>query len=99
MRPRSAAEIFRHGPLSKAACAARTALSTSAESASATWAITSPVAGLMVGNVLPDSLLTHRLLINSLVALTATGVSTLANADAMVMSPLEFRPNRLDLSS
>jgi hypothetical protein len=41
----------------------------------------------MVGNVLPDSLFTHRLSISSLVALTATGDSTLAIADAMVFSP------------
>ena len=47
--------------------AAFTALSTSAASASATWQISSPVAGLKVGNVFPDRLWTHRLLIRILV--------------------------------
>ena len=55
-RPRSDAGILRQGPCSNAARAALTALSTSAASASATWQISSPVEGLMVAKVLPDSL-------------------------------------------
>src|ERR1700722_3051633 len=74
-RPRSDALVFRHGPWSKAARAAATALSTSAASASATWQISSPVEGLMVAKVLPDSLGTHRLLIRSLVAVGVVCVS------------------------
>src|ERR1700722_8432506 len=71
-RPRSDALVFRHGPWSNAARAALTALSTSAASASATWQISSPVEGLMVAKVLPDSLATQRPLIRSLVAEGAT---------------------------
>ena len=63
--PRAEALILRQGPDSKAARAARTAVSTSAASASATWQISSPVEGLMVANVLPDWLGCQRLLINS----------------------------------
>src|SRR2546430_16073402 len=59
IRPRSRAFIFRHGPLSNALRAARTALSTSAFSPSATCAITSPVAGLIVSNVRPLVESTH----------------------------------------
>src|SRR5437763_202227 len=57
--PRSEAFIFDHGPPSNALRAALTARSTSALSPSATWQIGSPVQGLMVGNVLPDTLSTH----------------------------------------
>src|SRR5258708_36792834 len=60
------------GPCSNAARAAWTALSTSAASASATWQISSPVAGLTVPKVLPDSLEIQRLLIRSFVAETVT---------------------------
>jgi hypothetical protein len=52
-RPLSRASIFAQGPDSNALRAALTAKSISAASPSATWAITSSVAGLMVGNVLP----------------------------------------------
>src|ERR1051325_5025060 len=58
-RPRSDAVIFDHGPESNALRAALTARSMSALSPSATWQIGSPVQGLMVGNVLPDTLSTH----------------------------------------
>src|SRR5579859_5588730 len=71
-RPRCDAGIFFHAPFSNAARAAATALSTSAASASATWVMTSPVAGLMVGKVLPDAASTHLLLMRSLVALILT---------------------------
>src|SRR3974390_2586224 len=67
-----ALNFLRHGPWSNAARAAATALSTSAASASATCVITSPVVGLMVGNVFPDAASTHLLLISSFVALTFT---------------------------
>ena len=52
-------------------------------SASATWVMTSPVAGLMVGNVLPDVLLTHWPLMSSLVALILTLGSIAVVAVAM----------------
>src|SRR5438552_3642055 len=77
------------GPLSKAARAAETALSTSAASASATRVMTSPVAGLMVGKVLPEAESTHLLLISSLVAETFTVGSMTVVAVAMVHSSLE----------
>src|SRR5580704_10169220 len=77
-------EVFRHGPCSKAARAAFTAISTSAASASATWQISSPVVGLMVAKVLPDWLFTQRLLMRSLVADTAALFSEGEdNTDAM----------------
>src|SRR5262249_54452530 len=74
-RPRSEACIFLQDPRSNAARAAATALSTSAASASAILQISSPVDGLMVAKVLPDSLGTQRLLIRSLVAETLTWCS------------------------
>src|SRR5207248_3030035 len=58
-RPRSEALIFDQGPLSNALRAAFTARSTSALSPSATSQIFSPVAGLIVANVLPETLSTH----------------------------------------
>jgi hypothetical protein len=61
-------ERLAHGPCSKAMRAALTAFSTSAASASAIWQISSPVEGLIVAKVLPDSLRIQRLLINNLVA-------------------------------
>src|ERR1700719_1776649 len=66
--PRCDAVILRHGPFSNAARAAATALSTSAASASAIRASSSPVEGLMDGNVFPEALFTHCPLIRSLVA-------------------------------
>ena len=76
---------FRHGPCSNAARAALTAFSTSAASASAIWQISSPVEGLIVAKVLPDSLAIQRLLIRSLVAETAT---RLARWDGTSQRPL-----------
>src|SRR5207244_11611841 len=58
-RPRSEAFIFGQGPSSNALRAALTARSTSALSPSATWQMVSPVAGLIVGKVLPDTLSSH----------------------------------------
>src|SRR6266852_131566 len=85
--PRCDAEIFlRHGPFSNAARAAATALSTSGASASATCVITSPVAGLIVGNVLPELLSTHLPLIRSLFALTFTVGSITVVAVAIMTS-------------
>src|SRR5882762_9169613 len=82
--PRCEAESFlRHAPASKAARAVLTALSTSGASASATWVITSPVEGLMVGKVLPEVLLTHWPLMSSLVALILTVGSNAVVAVAM----------------
>src|SRR6516225_10664752 len=80
---------MRHqGPLLKAALAALTARSTSAACASATWQISSPVVGLVVGNVLPDSLSTHSLLIKSFVARTATHGSRMADTVAIGTSTI-----------
>ena len=78
--------FLRHAPVSNAARAAATAMSTSAASASATCVITSPVAGLIVGNVLPEALLTHLPLISSLFALIFTLGSITAVAVAMESS-------------
>src|SRR5713101_996199 len=81
--PRCEADILRQGPFSNAARAALTALSTSGASASATCVMTSPVAGLMVGKVLPEVLLTHWPLMSSLVALILTVGSNAVVAVAM----------------
>src|SRR5712691_4012498 len=80
--PRCEALIFRHGPLSNAARAAATALSTSAASASATCVITSPVDGLIVGNVFREALSTHFPLIRSFVGpiLTFRSITVVAVA-------------------
>src|ERR1041384_90947 len=78
--PRPAAWIFlRHGPLSKAVRAA---------AASATLVMTSPVAGLRVGKVLPEAESTHLLLMSSLVAETFTVGSKTVVAVAIVKSSL-----------
>src|ERR1700722_13115252 len=58
--PRCEGDILLHGPSSKARRAAVTARSTSSLSASGTRAITSPVAGLYTGKVLPDAARTKR---------------------------------------
>ena len=71
-RPRARASIFFHGPVSNALRAALTAKSTSALSPSATWAITSPVAGLSVSNVLPLAASRHVPSISSFVCPTWT---------------------------
>src|SRR5579859_4487679 len=79
--PRCAGVIcLRHGPLSNAVRAALTALSTSAASDSCTCAMTSPVDGLTVGNVLPEALFTHLPLISSCFALIFTVGSNTAVA-------------------
>src|SRR5262245_61255968 len=70
IRPRSAASIRDHGPVSSALRATRTAASTSFAVACATLATTSPVAGFSVSNVPPSEALTHSLLIMSLVCRT-----------------------------
>src|SRR5215831_8329994 len=82
-----AVSFLRHGPWSKAERAAATALSTSAASASATWAMVSPVAGLMLGKVLPEAESVHLLLMSSLVALTFTVGSMAVEAVAMRIPP------------
>src|ERR1700691_3538379 len=69
-RPRSEALVFDQAPVSNAARAASTALSTSALSASATLAITSPVDGFVVSKVLPLAAFTHLPSISSLVCRT-----------------------------
>src|SRR5258708_4915208 len=84
--PRSAALIFLHGPLSNATRAAATALSTSAASDSATCVITSPVDGLIVGNVFPDTLSTHFPLISNFVGPILTFFSNTAAAVAIISS-------------
>src|ERR1700739_2438618 len=88
--PRAEADIFRHAPFSNAARAAATALSTSAASASATCVITSPVEGLIVGNVFPDAASTHLLLINNFVALTLT-LGSITEVAVAIMSSLPDR--------
>src|SRR5258707_14302307 len=88
--PRSAALILRHGPLSNAARAAATALSTSAASDSATCVITSPVDGLIVGKVFPDTLLTHWLLMSNFVALILTFGSITVVAVAILKTSFMF---------
>src|SRR5579862_4610275 len=72
-RPRSDAGVLRHGPDSRARRAAETALSTSAASASAICASSSPVAGLTVEKVFPEVLANHSLLMSS-----RPGVETLS---------------------
>src|SRR5712692_7709446 len=86
---RCEALIFRHGPLSNAAPAA-TALSTSGASDSATCVITSPVDGLIVGNVFPEVLSTHFPLISSFVGPILTFDSITAVAVAIVSSSYVF---------
>src|SRR5579872_6201285 len=58
-RLRSPGLIFDHGPDSNAFLAALTARSISALSPSATLQMVSPLVGLRVGNVLPETLDTH----------------------------------------
>src|SRR6516225_6638110 len=77
-RPRSEAFILGHGPSSKALRAALTARSTSALSPSATWQMVSPVAGLTVGNVLPETLSCHLPPMNSGWSLTRGGLTVRA---------------------
>src|SRR5713226_4758784 len=88
--PRCEAPILRHAPLSNAARAAATALSTSAASASATCVITSPVEGFMVGKVFPETLSTHFPLISSFVGPILTFRSNTVVAVAMVSSSCAF---------
>src|SRR5437016_865919 len=93
--PRSAALILRHGPLSNAARAAATALSTSAASDSATCVITSPVDGLIVGKVFPDTLSTHFPLISNFVDPILTFFPNTAAAVAIISSSCSGSPSRL----
>src|ERR1700731_5049136 len=86
--PRAEALILRHAPLSNAARAAATALSTSAASASATCVITSPVDGFMVGKVFLDTLSTHFPLISSFVGPILTFRSITVVAVAILNSSL-----------
>src|SRR5437016_13064468 len=88
--PRCEALIFRHGPLSKAARAAATAVSAAGASDSAAWVITSPVDGLIVGKVFPDTLSTHFPLISSFVGPILTFDSITAVAVAIVSSSCAF---------
>src|SRR5713226_261703 len=88
--PRSAPLIFRHGPLSNAARAAATALSTSGASDSATCVITSPVEGLIVGKVFPEVLSTHFPLISNFVGPILTFGSITVVAVAIVSSSYVF---------
>src|SRR6267143_1779952 len=87
--PRCEAPILRHEPLSNDARAAATALSTSAASASATCVITSPVDGLIVGNVFPEALSTHFPLIRSFVGPILTFRSITVVAVAILNSSLD----------
>src|SRR5713101_4122351 len=90
--PRCEELIFLHLPVANLAGAARTARSTSGASASATRQISSPVEGLIVGKVLPETLSTHSLLMSSFVALTLTVGSTAVIAVAMRTSLKMFAP-------
>src|SRR6267378_501848 len=87
--PRCEAPILRHAPLSNAARAAATALSTSAASASATCVITSPVDGLIVGKVFPETLSTHFPLISSFVGPILTFRSNTVVAVAILNSSFD----------
>ena len=69
-RPRSAASSWPQGPSSRARRAALTARSTSAAVPSATWAMTSPVAGLIRLEFPPSTGSTHWLSIKSRVCRT-----------------------------
>jgi 3-hydroxy-3-methylglutaryl CoA synthase len=84
--PRCAADILRQALFSNAKRAAATALSTSAASASATCVIASPVEGLMVAKVLPDTASTHFPLINNLFAEIFTLGSKTAGAVAIFIT-------------
>ena len=90
-RPRSAASIVLQGPDSRALRAALTALSTSALSASATLAITSPVAGLSVSNSPPSTGSTHLLSMNSLVSRTLGLLGAAATLVGMIVPHHVFR--------
>src|SRR6516165_5357717 len=98
-RPRSEAFILRHGPSSNAFRAALTARSMSALSPSATWQMVSPVAGLSVGKVLPETLSSHLPPMSSgwsftLGGLTAALRDLVAVAVAMRTSSTGNRANR-----
>src|SRR5439155_27200949 len=94
-RPRSAPDIFDHGPDSNALRAALTARSTSALSPSATWQMVSPVAGLTVGNVLPDTLSSHLPPMNSGWSLTLGGLTVRGfSAVAVAMQVSSYNRNR-----
>ena len=100
-RPRSAASIVLHGPVSSARRAALTALSTSAALPAATLAITSPVAGLNVSNSPPSTGSIHLLSMNSLVSLTLGRAGADATFVAIVVPHRtwggivpRFEPNR-----
>src|SRR5262249_50475595 len=95
-RPRSEAFIFGQGPVSNALRAALTAKSTSAVSPSATWQIVSPVAvaGLRVGNVLPETLSSRLPPMKSGWSLTLGGLTVrglVTVAVAMPVPPVESK--------
>src|SRR5688572_18689509 len=83
--PRSRALIFRQGPLSNARRAAMTALSMSGLAPSATWVMTSPVAGLSVSKVFPLAEFNHLPPISIFVCRTA--MRGFADADAILVFP------------
>ena len=82
-RPRSAAFIFGQGPSLERLAGGLDGQVDVGLVALGDLAMSSPVAGLMVANVLPDELLTHSLLIRSFVALTRTRLSIAAGAVAI----------------
>src|SRR5579863_1982034 len=86
-----------HGPVSKAARAAFTARSISSRSPSATFARTSPVAGLYVGKVLPDAASTHFPLIRILWVLE-TKLETLSSDGAIFRTVAIFFSWRADVN-
>src|SRR5207249_4106998 len=87
----SRAFIFRQGPLSNARRAALTARSISGASPSATCAITSPFAGLMVSNVRPLTELTHFPSMSILVCRTRTSGRFARGAEAAMRdAPLDL---------
>src|SRR6266404_2680740 len=87
--PRCEALILRHGALSNAARAAATALYTSATLAYANCVITSPVDGLIVEKVFPDTLSTHFPLISSFVGPIFTFRSNTVVAVAILNSSFD----------
>src|SRR5580704_1873055 len=81
--PRTAGEVLDQGPVWKAARAAFTARSISSRSPSATFASTSPVAGLYVAKVFPEAASTHLPLMRSF-CFRATKLETFESIDGAV---------------
>src|SRR5947209_3824444 len=86
MRPRWLALIFAQGPDSNARLAAFTARSMSALSPSATRARTSPVAGSIESNVLPDEAAIHLPSIKSFLGVAKNSVTVLWTCNGVAVA-------------